>query len=74
MSNPTDYVGRAIAPGDTIVYPVRRGSDMWLTSADVVTVTRSRSSWAIECITTTIAGRTQRVVLRHPSRCMVIDV
>lgn len=30
MNNPTDFLGRVIAVGDTLVYPVRRGSRMWL--------------------------------------------
>lgn len=30
MNPPTDYLGREIKVGDTLVYPVRRGSSMWL--------------------------------------------
>ena len=30
MNEPTDYRGRAIKVGDILVYPVRRGSKMWL--------------------------------------------
>lgn len=30
MNNPTDFLGRTITVGDTLVYPVRRGSKMWL--------------------------------------------
>jgi len=30
MNPPTDYLGREIKAGDTLVYPVRRGSSMWL--------------------------------------------
>lgn len=71
---PTDFTDRVIKSGDTIVYPVRRGGDMWLSSARVSTITRGRGDeWLIECVTTTTAGRPQRVVLRQPKRCMVVD-
>lgn len=30
MNTPKDYMGREIKAGDTLVYPVRRGSSMWL--------------------------------------------
>ncbi len=30
MDSPTDFLGRTILAGDTLVYPVRRGSRMWL--------------------------------------------
>jgi hypothetical protein len=33
-----DFIGRAIAAGDTVVYPVRRGSSMWLNKMNVTQV------------------------------------
>lgn len=30
MNTPKDYMGREIKASDTLVYPVRRGSSMWL--------------------------------------------
>lgn len=30
MNPVKDFLGREIKPGDTVVYPVRRGSAMWL--------------------------------------------
>lgn len=30
MTKATDFLGRSIAVDDTLVYPVRRGSRMWL--------------------------------------------
>jgi len=30
MSEATDFLGRSIAVDDTLIYPVRRGSRMWL--------------------------------------------
>lgn len=35
MNNPTDFLGRVIVVGDTLVYPVRRGSRMWLNRIEV---------------------------------------
>jgi hypothetical protein len=37
--NPTDFQGRAIRPGDLIVYPWRRGSAMGLNKMNVTQVT-----------------------------------
>jgi hypothetical protein len=35
MNAPTDFLGREIKPGDLLVYPVRRGSAMWLNRLSV---------------------------------------
>lgn len=40
MNDPTDFLGRTIAVGDTLVYPVRRGSKMWLNR---IVVTKAES-------------------------------
>jgi len=40
MNNPTDFLGRTIQAGDTLIYPVRRGSKMWLNR---ITVTKAES-------------------------------
>ena len=37
--NPTDFLGREIRPGDLIVYPWRRGSQMGLNKLSVMQVT-----------------------------------
>jgi len=37
--NPTDFLGREIRPGDLIVYPWRRGSQMGLNRLVVMQVT-----------------------------------
>jgi hypothetical protein len=37
--NPTDFLGREIRPGDLIVYPWRRGSQMGLNKLNVQMVT-----------------------------------
>lgn len=33
-----DFIGRAIAAGNTVVYPVRRGASMWLNKLVVTQV------------------------------------
>jgi hypothetical protein len=38
MNEPTDFLGRTIAVDDTLVYPVRRGSKMWLNRIRVIKV------------------------------------
>jgi len=35
MNKPTDFLGREIKAGDLVVYPVRRGSRMWLNKLTV---------------------------------------
>jgi expansin (peptidoglycan-binding protein) len=38
MNAPLDFLGREIKIGDTIAYPVRRGSSMWLNKLRVTQV------------------------------------
>jgi len=38
---PKDFLGQVIRVGDTIVYPGRQGSSMWLNKAEVLEI-----SWA----------------------------
>ena len=71
---PKDYADQSIVPGDTIVYPVRRGNNMWLTDAKVSTVARRGGEWYIEGVTLTKNGRTQRVIIKQPARCVVVDI
>jgi hypothetical protein len=39
MNAPTDFVGRTIKAGDTVVYPWRRGSSMGMNKLSVTQVT-----------------------------------
>ena len=41
MNTPTDFLGRTIKAGDTIVYPWRRGSAMGMNKLNVTQVTDS---------------------------------
>jgi hypothetical protein len=51
MSNPEappkspilDFMGREIVAGNTVIYPVRRGSDMWMQRINVTKVTDGSS-------------------------------
>ena len=36
-----DFMGRSVKAGDTVVYPVRRGSSMWLNKLRVTQVDES---------------------------------
>lgn len=38
MTGATDFLGGEIKPDDTIVYPVRRGSSMWMNKLRVTQV------------------------------------
>jgi len=38
MNPAVDFLGRTIKAGDTVVYPVRRKSEMWLTKLKVTQV------------------------------------
>lgn len=38
MNPAVDFLGRTIHAGDTVVYPVRRGSKMWLAKLSVTQV------------------------------------
>jgi hypothetical protein len=38
MQAPVDFLGNTINPGDTICYPVRRGSSMWLNKLRITQV------------------------------------
>jgi hypothetical protein len=80
-----DYTGRKIETGDLVAYPVRRRSDMWLTSARV-----SEISWTVDQTFPIERGdlapvktvviykilcyneKGNRVLLRHPARLIVI--
>lgn len=42
MTPAVDFMGRTIEAGHVVVYPVRRGSDMWLNKLSVTQVTDDR--------------------------------
>jgi hypothetical protein len=42
MTPAVDFLGRTIEAGHVVVYPVRRGSDMWLNKLSVTQVSDDR--------------------------------
>jgi len=44
MTSAVDYMGRTIEAGHIVVYPVRRGSEMWLNKLSVAQVEENRIS------------------------------
>lgn len=42
MKPTVDFLGREIKPGDTVIYPVRHGSSMWLQKMTVTQVYPNR--------------------------------
>ncbi|MHC4121254.1 MAG: hypothetical protein ACYSWO_27580 [Planctomycetota bacterium] len=70
MTNPKDVRGREINEGDTVFYPVRRGSSMWLKSVVVKRVVET--SDGVQLIGFNDDHR--RITLRRPERCVVVEV
>lgn len=58
-----DFMNVEIEIGDIVVYPVRRGSTMYLKSATVAEIDKT-----IVCLSS--EGR--RVTLLHPRRCVIV--
>jgi len=64
----TDFLGRVIKARDTIVYPVRRGSSMWLKKLTVRSVQDSPQG---PCVSgTNEAGR--QVTIKNLKNCVVV--
>src|SRR4030043_362124 len=71
--DPIDYTGRVIKVGDLVAYPVRRGSEMWLSAARVISIRlRSKNKHGAEHTIEAQSIR-QRVVLLHTARLMVVE-
>lgn len=65
----TDVRGRKIDEGDTVFYPVRRKSSMWLKSITVTRIVESKDGVLV--IGTNETGR--RITLRRPERCIIVE-
>lgn len=63
-----DFLGREIAAGGYIVYPVRRGSQMWLTK---LRVTQVNSGKTPSVVGFNDAGR--RIVIKNLANVVVIQ-
>ena len=71
MNELRDYLGNLIEPGDTVVYPVRRGSDMHLRTMRVSHIEVIRSTPPV----LHVAGSNDNgrpVKLENPDRCVVV--
>jgi hypothetical protein len=69
---PMDFTGRPIKVGQSIVYPVRRYSEMWLRSMIVEGIEVIRSTPPVF----KIHGRNDtnhRACLTNPNRCVIIS-
>jgi len=60
-----DYLGKAIKIGDKLVYPVRRGSDMYLRTLVVNAVTKESIHG--------INDKGSTVQIKITSRCVIIE-
>ncbi len=65
-SKPEDFLGDEIAVGDIVVYPVRKGSRMWLVKGTVVDTTP-------DSIKVDVEGRKPAWV-KVLSRVVVVDI
>ena len=60
-----DFIGRAIAAGNTVVYPVRRGSSMWLNKLAVTQVDDDHI--------TGFNGDGRRITVKNLNNCVVVE-
>jgi hypothetical protein len=71
-----DFLGREIHVGDTIIYPGRRGSNMWLNRATVQTTQEGYRKYAFGTptglITAKREGNARQVQITNPERVVVV--
>jgi hypothetical protein len=60
-----DFLGRAIAAGDTVCYPVRRRSSMWLNKLNVTQVDDAHI--------TGFNAEGRRITVRNLKNCVVVQ-
>ena len=60
-----DFLGRAIAAGNTVVYPVRRGSNMWLNRLAVTQVDDDHI--------TGFNSDGRRITVKNLKNCVVVE-
>ncbi len=60
-----DFIGRAIAAGNTVVYPVRRGSSMWLNKLAVTQVDDDHI--------TGFNSDGRRITVKNLNNCVVVE-
>lgn len=65
-----DFLGRLIAVGHTVVYPVRRGSKMWMQKASVTEVVQHDRTQPPLLVCLNPAGR--KVTIQNLNNCVVV--
>jgi hypothetical protein len=73
MKTPVDFLGRKIKEGDTLVYPVRRGSSMWLKKITVTRITESDRG-GVKTIVIGVNDSGRRITLMKPERSVIVEV
>jgi len=73
MTNPRDFLGCEINEGDTLVYPVRRGSSMWLKKITVTRITESDRG-GVKTIVVGINDSGRRITLMKPERSVIVEI
>jgi hypothetical protein len=68
---PKDYLGKSIKAGDTVVYPVRQGSEMWLQHMIVSHIEIIRATVPVFKLHGTNSDG-HLVKIQHANRCVVI--
>ena len=61
-----DFLGREIKPGDTVIYPVRRGSRLWMNRMTVVSAVGDRLAG--------VNPEGRRVSLSHVANVTVVQL
>ena len=64
-----DFLGQTIKSGDTVCYPVRRGSSMWLKKLTVATVQDTPKGLCISGVNDT--GR--RISIYNLKNCVIVE-
>lgn len=75
MENPKDFLGREIIEGVTLVYPVRRVSNMWLKKITVKRVIETTDRKTGGTVTAIIGENDdgRRITLTKADRCVIVE-
>lgn len=68
----TDYLGKEIKPGQTIVYPGRKGSALWIARGKVRSVSTATDKFPHGTVSILTEGDKERVLI-HPYRVAVVE-
>ena len=68
----TDYLGKEIKPGQTIVYPGRKGSALWIAKGTVRDVSIATLEFPYGTVSIRTEGGKERILI-HPYRVAVVE-